>query len=178
MKKYLMLFTLLMMSSTAHAINWEMPAGTWTSRMGEGAASERISLEIRRAHRIRISFFDVVRSDELLIMDGRYQVSITKFSDYHSDIRFESIIQRLRGKERSLTKSDLLGVKIARGESLPFTFVFDCADGKNTVQLCLHFHDQVSCRNLERIDASCKGHPPAIDGALINAPPVLPSKAR
>jgi len=171
------MMVLMLLASTAHALDWEMPLGRWSTPEKE-VSPELIRFDILKEKKLTLSIVHLTTSDEKpsLFVEGRYQMTITKFSDYHCDVKIDSLeLQGVfsgKGKvqNKKVSSSTLFGVPIKRGDTLPFTFSFDCADGKNTVQLCLHTHDHASCRNLERVDPSCKGRPAAIDGSLINPP--------
>jgi hypothetical protein len=114
------------------------------------------------------------------VLEGPYVVTANKMADFHVTFTVESIKHRTLGPCRKFwyvddaTQTTQLDTVIKRGARLMLTAHYECADRRESVQLCLHDAGadgkQVVCRVLRDFRAPACTPPPPIDGAKINAP--------
>ena len=162
---------------------WRLPAGHYTLRpSGQELCLDAI--EVDKKPRLRLTF-DGPNQRHPIVIDGPYRVTAMKMGDFHVHLQIEAIHTktlsscRKRWDDTTLPRTTQLDTKLEPGATLKLTLQYRCSEKKNSVQLCLHDAGadgkQVVCRVLYDFASSCT-EGPAIDGALINPPAMLPKR--
>ncbi|MSP58838.1 MAG: hypothetical protein EXR72_00585 [Myxococcales bacterium] len=161
------------------AAQHELPAGKW--RAVEGGTE--VCMEVLPSQQLRLSLRGPGDRNPVVV-DGKYRITATKMGDFHLDFEVATIRQKTLGNcrkywfDKELDATRQLGIELRRGARLRLTLHFECAAGREQVQLCIHIAEEgrpkVACRALQSERGTVCKEPPAIDGSLINRPPDRP----
>jgi hypothetical protein len=167
---------IVILLSPAARADWDLPAGKYTLTAG----GPEVCFEPMPGRRLRLTLKSKSDRDPY-VLEGPYVVTALKMADYHASFTVEHILHKTLSKcrkfwyDEDVAETRQLDHTFRRGEPLRLTLVYECANERRAVQLCIHDagddHKQVICRELYDWSAPKCKPPPPIDGAQINPAP-------
>lgn len=160
------LMVLFVFPTGASALSWDLPSGVH-EREAESGDLKKVQALPDRGLRL---VFAAGKDHGLVVVNGTYEMTAQKYSDYHVTLTVGSISIGKKATERV----ERMGWEFRKGQAYRVTTSYDCVQGRTWLQLCLHGDKpdgspHVVCRELPDPSSKCaplKRNP----GELINQP--------